>query len=97
MTAQQVFGVGQVGALDLEALGERAKHSPCTETVIRLALAKAGFKFRVAAMRNGSSSTPHLLLKIVRPISREQKEVLREVGPLPDQFLVGPLLFKPDA
>lgn len=92
----QVFKVGQIGTLDLVAVGERAARSPCPETAIRLALAKAMVKFRIAAMRNGSSNTPHFLLEIVEPISREQKRVLREVGPLPEQFLVGPLLFKPD-
>ena len=93
----QLVKVGQIGALDLEAVGERATRFPCPEMAIRLALAKAGVRFRVAAMRNGSSSTPHLLLEIVKPISREQKEVLREAGPLPKQFLVGPLLFKPES
>ena len=89
--------VGQVGTLDLGAVEERANHFPrCPENAIRLVLAEARIKFRIVDMRNGTSSIPHLVLRPVRPMPKEHREVLKEIGPLPREIMVGPLLFNPE-
>lgn len=88
--------IGTLGTLDLAAVGERAARSPCTGTAIRLALAKAGVKFRVAEVQNGAGRAPNLLLEILRPVPLEQRKVLREVNP-PKRIWAGEILFKPES
>ncbi|OGZ95414.1 MAG: hypothetical protein A2847_01490 [Candidatus Sungbacteria bacterium RIFCSPHIGHO2_01_FULL_50_25] len=92
---REKFRIGDVGILDLQAVQERARQrSPCRETAMRLALAKAEVRFRVEEVRECNGSVPLLALKVKEPVPREHKPVLARLRPIPRKILVGALLFR---